>query len=568
MTLDPTRRQRFCRTIPSLAFSAAAVGASTLGAQQAGITALPDSVVQQVDRGFAPFTAAGSPGCAIGLARNGQPVLTRAYGLANLEYDVPNTPETIFESGSVAKQFTAAAVVLLAQDGKLSLDDDVRKYLPELHDFGKRITIRHLLTHTSGLRDWYTLAELERQPAGRHVHSPATILDIARRQRTLNFPPGAEYLYSNTGYILASIIVQRVSGTPFTTFTEQRLFRPIGLTHTQWRDDFTKVVKGRATAYTGNSRTGFTLDMPFTNVIGSGGLLTTVSDWLTWNAFLDDPIAIPGGATLVRTMTTPMILNSGKPLSYALGVTVSTRNGMREVSHSGSTGGYRTWLARYPNEKASVAVLCNAGAAANPTAAGTTAVMALLGRSAPPVTEQTASSATPAPTDLARYAGLYRGANPELVTKIMVRDGQLVGPASLPLIPVAGDRFRTGASDMVFHVANGKVIELLQIVAGDTMVLRPVAQVTPTRRDLAAYTGSYGSDELDARLQVEVQDSVLVVLQAPAPPIVLRPTFADAFTSGDRTFVFTRDKRGAVTAAEIWAGRARDIRFVKAKQRK
>ena len=563
MTLEPTRRQRFCRTIPFLALSTAV--AATLGAQQPGITALPDSVVQRVDLGFAPYTAAGSPGCAIGLARNGQPVLTRAYGLANLEYDVPNTPETIFESGSVAKQFTAAAVVLLVQDGKLSLDDDVRKYLPELHDFGNRITIRNLLTHTSGLRDWYTLAELERQPAGMHVHSPATILEIARRQRTLNFPPGAEYLYSNTGYILASIIVQRVSGTPFTTFTEQRLFRPIGLTHTQWRDDFTKVVKGRATAYTGNARTGFTLDMPFTNVIGSGGLLTTVSDWLTWNAFLDDPVAIPGGAALVRMMTTPMILNSRKPITYALGVTVTTRDGMREVSHSGSTGGYRTWLARYPDEKASVAVLCNAGGAANAPAAGTAAVMALLGRSVPPAVGSTASGATPSPTELARYAGLYRGANPEVVTKMIVRDGQLLGPSSRPLTSVAPDRFRAGASDMVFLVANGKVTELLQIVAGDTTVLRPVAQVTPTQRELAAYTGSFASDELDARLRVEVRDSVLVVRQPPAPPIVLRPTFADAFAGAERTFVFTRDKRGAVTGLEIWAGRARDIRFVKAK---
>lgn len=566
MTLHPTRRHRLCLTIPSLTLSVALV--STLGAQQRGTTALPDSVVKRVDRAFAPFTSAGSPGCAIGLSRNGEPVLTRAYGLANLEYDVPNTPKTIFESGSVAKQFTAAAVVLLAQDGKLSLDDDVRTYLPELHDFGKRITIRNLLTHTSGLRDWYTLAELERQPAGMHVHSPATILEIARRQRTLNFPPGAEYLYSNTGYILASIIVQRVSGTPFTAFTEQRLFRPIGLTHTQWRDDFRKVVKGRATAYTGDARTGFMLDMPFTNVIGSGGLLTTVSDWLKWNAFLDDPTAIPGGVSLVRTLTTPMILTNGKPITYALGVTVTTRDGMREVSHSGATGGYRTWLARYPDQQASVAVLCNAGDAANPTAAGTAAVMALLGRSAPPNVEVATSGAVMSATDLARYAGPYRGATPEIVATLTVRDGQLLGPGLRPLVPVAPDRFRAGSSDVVFRVENGHVTSLLAIRGSDTVTLHPVAQVTPTRRELAAYAGSYESEELDARLQVKVQDSVLVVRESPASVIMLRPTFADAFAGAERTFVFARDKRGAVTAMSIWADGARDIRFVKTRQRR
>ena len=207
----------------------------------------------RVDRIFARFDRA-TPGCGVGLAKDGRTLYTHGYGSANLEYGVPNTDSTVFESGSVAKQFTAAAIVLLAQDGKLSLDDDIRKYLPEVPSFGgQRITIRNLLTHTSGLRDQWGLLGIEGRGPGTQVHSPMTTLDLVVHQKMLNFPPGSEYLYSNTGYALAEIIVQRVSGKSFSEFTQERLFRPLGMTHTQWRDDFTTVVPNRATAYNGNA---------------------------------------------------------------------------------------------------------------------------------------------------------------------------------------------------------------------------------------------------------------------------------------------------------------------------
>ena len=344
---------------------------AVLNAQQPGVTALPDTVVTRIDRvfaGTAGISGREAPGCALGLARNGQPVLLRAYGLANLEYGVPNTHQTIFESGSVAKQFTAAAMVLLAQDGKLSLDDDIRRHLPEVPDFGKKITIRNLLTHTSGLRDQWGLLSIKGLGPGTQVHTLNTIVDLVAHQKALNFDPGSEYLYSNTGYALAAIIIQRVSGMPFATFSQERLFKPLGMTSTQWRDDFARVVKNRATAYDGSAPAGFRQDMPFTNVHGNGGLLTTVGDLLKWNAFLDAPGTIDGAAALVQTLTTPMTLTNGKRITYALGLSVTTRDGMRELSHSGSTAGYQTWLARYPDEHVSVAVLCNAGGAANAAA--------------------------------------------------------------------------------------------------------------------------------------------------------------------------------------------------------
>ena len=309
-----------------------------------------------LDAVFGDISTTG-PGCAVGLARPGQPVLRRARGMADLEHPDPLTPATIFESGSVAKQFTAAAVLLLVQDGKLGLDDDIRLYLPEMPDYGTPITIRHLLTHTSGLREQWSLLALTGNPPGTQVHSQAVILDLASRQKGLNFTPGAEFLYTNTNYSLAAIIVARVSGQSLQAFTDQRLFKPLGMGQTRWREDFRTVVPGRATAYA-PVEDGFIASMPFTNVIGNGGLLTTLDDLLRWNAFLDRPAGLPGGAQLVAALATPGRLNDGTATPYGLGLELDRAHGLPRVGHSGSTGGYKTWTARYPDAGISVAVLC------------------------------------------------------------------------------------------------------------------------------------------------------------------------------------------------------------------
>jgi CubicO group peptidase (beta-lactamase class C family) len=220
--------------------------------------------------------------------------LIAAYGQADLEHPEPLTAATIFETGSLAKQFTAAAMLLLVQDGKLSLDDDIRRYLPEMPDYGTPITVRHLLTHTSGLREQWSLMTLTGNGPGTQAHTMPMILDLASRQRGLNFKPGAEFLYTNTNYALAAIIIERVSGQSLQRFTDQRLFQPLGMRETRWREDFRTVVPGRATAYA-PAGDGFIANMPFTNVYGNGGLLTTVGDLLRWNAFLDKPSDLPGG---------------------------------------------------------------------------------------------------------------------------------------------------------------------------------------------------------------------------------------------------------------------------------
>jgi CubicO group peptidase (beta-lactamase class C family) len=256
----------------------------------------------------------------------------------------------------VSKQFTAMAVQLLASEGKLSLDDPVRKYIPELPDYGKPLTIRHILSHTSGLRDWGSVESIAGWPRTTREYTHAHVLDIVSRQKALNFDPGTNWSYSNTGFNLAAIIVARVSGMPFAEFSKQRIFMPLGMTRTSWRDDHTRIVKDRAIAYS-ESNGEYHIEMPFENVHGNGGLMTTVRDLLTWNNNLAKPKV--GNPKLIAEMATVGRFNDGTPLDYGLGLYVNDYRGVKNVYHSGSTAGYRAHLNRFPAAMISVAVLCN-----------------------------------------------------------------------------------------------------------------------------------------------------------------------------------------------------------------
>src|SRR5687768_5861273 len=305
------------KRILAVFFLSVTVSALVIARQAAGVPAAA------VDAIFARWTTQ-TPGCAVGVSKAGQPVLQKAYGMADLEHDVPNRPDTIFEAGSVSKQFTAAAVLLLAKDGKLSLDDPARKYVPELPDYGAPLTLRHMLQHVSGLRDWGEVASLAGWPRTSRVHTHAHVLDIVKRQRSLNFPSGTRYSYSNTGYNLAAILVARVSGESFAEFSRKRVFEPLGMTRTSWRDDYTRVVKGRAIAYS-DGRGGFSQDMPFENVHGNGGLLTTVGDLLKWTANFSAPKI--ADAAFVREQQEPGKFNDGRQHGYALGLFIAPYKG-------------------------------------------------------------------------------------------------------------------------------------------------------------------------------------------------------------------------------------------------
>lgn len=441
---------------------AAALLAASMSTVAAAQTAVPDQAVERI---FSKWTTT-TPGCAVGVAVGGKPVLLKAYGMADLEHDVPNTPETIFESGSVAKQFTAMAVLLLAKDGKLSLDDPVRKHVPELPDYGVALTIRHMLTHTSGLRDWGSVAGIAGAPRTTREYTHAHVLDIVSRQRALNFPPGTQWSYSNTGFNLAAIIVSRVSGMPFAEFSKRRMFDPLGMTSTSWRDDHQRIVKGRAIAYSA-AEGGYQIEMPFENVHGNGGLLTTVGDLLKWNENYVTPKV--GDAALVAEQQKAGKYNDGRDLDYALGLYVRPLSGVKNVYHSGSTAGYRAHLNRFPDRHTSVAVLCN-GSDGGATAAANDVSRSYLGLDRQPVIGGEAegiSTYSLAQGELQEFVADYWSDEAEVVLTAAVDNDRLVlrrrPGAIITLRPAGKDTFRGSIGTVTFRRNAAGAIDGLSI---------------------------------------------------------------------------------------------------------
>jgi CubicO group peptidase (beta-lactamase class C family) len=333
-------------------------------AEPGGLGAADDKKTAAVDEIFADLVKSGSPGCALGVYRDGKILYAKGYGLANLEENVPITPQSVFDIGSTSKQFTAASILLLEKQGKLSVNDDIRKYIPEIPDYGQKITILHLLNHTSGLRDYLTLMEL----AGINTDSVTTdedTLQIIVRQKALNFAPGSDWLYSNTGFFLLSVIVKRASGKTLREFAADNIFAPLEMTHTQFRDDHTSLIENRAMAYDAKEKTGgYGLNVSYFEQTGDGAVHTSVEDMQKWDEnFYSGQI---GGKEFLAEIQEQGKLNSGKILDYAKGLSIGEYRGLHTVSHGGSWGGYRAQLLRFPEQHFSVACLCNLGSA-NPS---------------------------------------------------------------------------------------------------------------------------------------------------------------------------------------------------------
>jgi CubicO group peptidase (beta-lactamase class C family) len=542
------------------------VAAATPAASQNADTAL----VRRVDSLFGAWSRTSTPGCAVGVDRNGAPLIRRAYGMANLETGTPWTVGTLSESGSVAKQFTAAALVLLARDGVLTLDDDISRWIPEVRGFGKKITIRNLLTHTSGIPDRYTLHEVEGRPAGEVDHTNAEVIDVVSRLRELNFDPGEDYEYSNTGLIVAATLLERASGKSLEAFTDARIFKPLGMESTRWREDHRVVVPGRASAYSGTSASGFRNDHPFTRVIGSGGLLTTVGDFLRWEAALQSG-AGPWGA--VRDSLEQVgRLNDGTELDYALGVGVGQWRGVRSISHTGSTGGYRAGLYRFPDQQVAVALLCNLGSV-NPGAVAQRVAAVVLGPALGPVEPEPAGVVVDSAA-LAGLAGAYHSPRTEEVLILSVVKGALVDSmaGTTGLIPLGPGRFKYRGSARTLTVlpAAAGGAGGLRVEGPNARAVEYVAVPRPNAdaAQVAAYAGEYRSRELGTRLRLSVIRDTLRLDRAWRESIPFRPLYRDGFDAGGNGIVrFERDARGRITGFVLWAGRVRHLRFERVAQR-
>ncbi len=503
----------------------------------------------RIDAIFSRFTLS-TPGCAVGVARGGETVFEKAYGLADLEREVPNRPDTIFEAGSIAKQFTAAAVLLLAKDRKLSLDDPIRRYVPELPEHNAPVTLRHALTHTGGLRDWGEIAALGGWPRGTRAHSQVHVLEISARQRSLNFAPGTNWSYSNTGYNLAAIVVSRVAGMPFAEFCRRRLFEPLGLSRTSWRDDHGRIVKGRAVAYAPDGGE-FRTHMPFEDAHGNGGLLTTVGDLLRWNTRFDGE---GPDAALAREQMEPATLATGEKLDYGLGLFLSTYNGAAEVGHGGSTAGYEAYLARYPEHRLSVAVLCNVSGAGAEARARAVADL-LLG------TKPRAVRPAPVtPAFLNSWVGLYRSTLTGRSFDI-VREGDALRVAGgSGLVATGHGRFAVGdgAREIAFEDVRRAV---LRYPNGLEERYERVERAHPSGDDLRALEGVYASEEAEAVYGAVVQKGELKLWRRPNLLIPLKPTYADAFDAPGLGAVRFHREAGRVVEMIISGERVWNLRF-------
>jgi CubicO group peptidase (beta-lactamase class C family) len=517
-------------------------------------------VKAEVDKIFSRFTAE-TPGCAVGADVKGQPAIRAAYGMADLEHDVANTAETIFETGSVAKQFTAAAVLLLARDGKLSLDDPIRKHIPEVPESAAAVTIRQMLQHTGGLRDWGTLAGIAGWPRGTRVHTHEHALDIISRQKALNFTPGTRWSYSNTGYNLAAVLVSRVSGMSFAAFTKARIFEPLGMRDSSWRDDYTRVVKRRAIGY--NPRAGgYATNMPFENVHGNGGMLTTVADLLKWNANLDAAAPVVGDAAFFGELQRPARFTDGRAHEYALGLYVDTFRGVREVDHSGGTAGYVTHLIRYPEQQVSVAVLCNTTNASPTAYAKAVARLFLTGLAdeVPPKATHTLTA-----EESGRLVGLYRMLDPVFVMTVQQdEDGLSVKDVSR-LFARSPTSFLSSDGSTAEFEGGGRLTVTDEY--GRVMRFHRVEPVTMTAAAAAEFAGRYDNDEVETTLMVAWDGNRVVVRRRAGSITPLTAVSPDTFSSPLGWVVFRRDASGRVTGLSISQDRVWDLAFVRQQER-
>jgi CubicO group peptidase (beta-lactamase class C family) len=562
----------------SAAIVVAAIAATAIGfapgvAAQGGA----ENVTAKVDAVFAAYDKPDSPGCALGVVREGKLAYTRGYGMANLEYGIPLSSTSVLDIGSTSKQFTAASILLLQQQGKLSLDDDIRKWVPEIPAYQKPVTIRHLLHHTSGLRDYLTLMSL----AGYDFDGVTTdddALALIVRQKALNFTPGDEFLYSNSGFFLLSVIVKRASGKSLREFAAENIFGPLGMKNTHYHDDHTMIVPNRATGYDKGEKDGFVIAMSGFEQTGDGAVYTTVEDLLRWDRNFYEPQV--GGKELLEQLQTTGVLNNGEKLTYARGLVVQTYKGLKKVSHGGSWAGYRADLLRFPEKNFSVICLCNLGAT-NPSAlAQKVADIYLAGDYAKEEPKARADSNAAAPLggspvalsedELKKRVGLYRNPKSGSIRRVSYADKKLwADPMAGPryeLLPLAADRFRVVGPSANFEVqfgfAQGKpeLRILREDAPAETFVA--VEAASPTPAQLADFAGTFYSEELDTTYRLAVEGEKLSLAQKGRPARALTPTTRDAFIgSGGGMFEFQRDAQGRVTGFVVHAGRIRNVGF-------
>jgi len=531
----------------------------------------------RVDQLFAPLDQPSSPGAVIGVVKNGELILKKGYGSANLEYDIPNTPSTVFHMASVSKQFTAFSIALLDEQGILSVSDDVRKYIPEVPDFGKTITLEHLIHHTSGLRDQWNLLAM----AGWRLDDVITreqILKLVARQKELNFDPGDEFLYCNTGYTLLAEIVARVSGISFAEWTDKHIFEPLGMDQTLFYDDHEKIVINRAYSYKQASAAYKKSVLSYANV-GATSLFTTVEDMQKWvNNFTEMNV---GNPAVMDLMNKRGILNNGDSLDYAYGQGIGQYKGLKTISHGGSDAGYRTFLVRFPEQQYSFIVLSNMASANTYRMSMDMADIYLADLLVSANTEQEVKGEDNTDTIrireeiLKEYCGRYE-IIPGLILNVELNEGVLIGEVagqpSTPFTPRSETEFFVALADAVIvfqRNEQGFVNQLLLKQSGEEITAPKIAPFDPASVDYKMYTGTFYSEEIGTAYTFEIKEGKFVATHQRHSDIELIPVKADQYSGNSWFFtqvIFLKEKSGEVSGCKVTNGRVRNLKFEKLKQ--
>ncbi|HUS02185.1 MAG TPA: serine hydrolase domain-containing protein [Chitinophagaceae bacterium] len=478
---------------------------------------LPDSITKRIDALFTKWNNTSSPGCAIGIVRNDSLIYAKGYGLANIEYQVPITPETIFHMASVSKQFSAYSIVLLARQGKLKLDDDIHKYLHWFPDLKQKITIRHLLNHTSGIRDQWQLLAISGTRLD-DVIMQEHIVKLLSKQQALNFKPGEQYSYSNSGFTMLAEIVRSVTGQTLRQFTDSAIFKPLGMNNTHFHDDYNEIVKNRAYSYgRKNSNEYFNSILSYSNA-GATSLFTNVTDMAKWIMNLYNPKI--GTQKDIEQLTQKGILNNGKEQSYALGIVVDKYKGWKQYSHSGGDAGYRTYITAFPDLKMGFIVFSNLG---NVNTVGQTYDIVDL------FIRDTAAKLSAAPAVIDSSKAILKD-----VVNARKFAGDYLSDAGVPFSFKLNDQIlyweRFGRSDLLLK--GGKdtflVAQSLQVKfvfgtkgkdtlvnqywpEGERLLIKYTLDNNQTQKQLQAYTGTYYSPELDTKYKIVLKENKLLL---------------------------------------------------------
>lgn len=567
--MNPTRPA--VPLVAALLLAAWPVIAPALGAQ----AALAPEATRAIDAVFSNYDSRVSPGCATAVVRDGAIVFEKGYGMSDFQHDVPITPASIFHVASISKQFAAMSIVLLARDGLLGLDDDVRRHVPEVPDLGHTITLRHLIHHTSGLRDQWQLLGLSGWRAD-DPKSEEDILWLVSRQRALNFQPGAEHLYSNTGYTLLGTVVRRVTGKSLREFTEERIFGPLGMTSTHFHDDHSMIVPGRTSAYApkrGGGPGDYRISIPVFDNAGATSLFTTVRDMARWEANFLHPVV--GDAGLLAQMHERGRLNNGAEIPYAFALVHGTHRGLRTIGHSGSDAGYRADFLRFPDERHAFVTLCNV-ATANPGQLNRRVAEIVLADRLAPAPAASGAAADPAEVPLPRpaleaLAGAYLDPRTDTLRQVVFRadtSALHAGPGdNAPRLIHTGDRVFAVAGDpgtrLRFMLAGAQSDEAIGLVEdGRSLALDRMRSPDATPGRLKDVAGRYRSEELDVEWAIVTHDAGALVLQRRRlPDQPMEPVYEDGFSAGVGSLRFTRDAAGRIDGFLLTSGRVRHIRF-------